>query len=255
MTTTYTTANGPILAWPPALRPNSVTLYPQANTASFTSPFTRTTQTQALPGALWQLQASFPPLGEAKAAQARALLAQLRGGTGRFYFAASRCGFAIPGQYQAERVLTVRLSADMDGPTADRDDITIDATTTRLESVFVPDDAGTDATRISGTLVLNSDQRPLQVGNSISWDDATGWRHLHMVVGLEWQDHTSGALTIVVEPPMRERPTSATPVHITYPSGIFRLQGDDVGAPAMTPGPYTAITLNAVQAFPLSIAL
>lgn len=252
--TTYTTTAGQVLAWPSSLRPNSVTLYPQANTASFTSPFTRTTQTQALPGALWQLQASFPPLGEAKAAQARAVLAQLRGGTGRFYFSA--IGHAhVPGAMASERTTWRVLDASTDQVTADRDDITADATAIAMQSVFTPTDEDCGETDLAGYLVLNGTRNQLQVGRSISWDDTTGWRHLHMIVAIRWRNRATGHVQLVLEPPMRERPTSSTPVHIHYPSAIFRLQGDDVGAPTQTPGPYTAITLNAVQAFPLSITL
>ena len=47
---------------------------------------------------------------------------------------------------------------------------------------------------------------PLQVGSYISWDDASGWRHLHTVTAMT---HTvsTGAAVLTVAPPMRALPT------------------------------------------------
>ncbi len=246
-----------ILPWPHTVRPNSVTLYPQANVSAFVSPFTRTVQTAELPGALFQLQATFPPLKEAAAGEARALIARLRGRAGRFYFPVSRCSFAVPEAYRGERVIRIALTADQTGVTADRTDITIDATQIQLESLFVPDDAGSSAaTRLPGTLYIHSHQRPLKVGQYVSWDDADGWRHLHLVVGLEWVNRATGQIVLTLEPPMRARPTSGTPVHITYPSGVFMFTADDIGQLTMGAGRlHTGLTLSAQQAFPLSITV
>jgi hypothetical protein len=138
---------------------------------------------------------------------------------------------------------------------ADRTDITSDATTVVLEPVFTPDGGGTDRTRIVGTLWLNSGERPLRVGGHISFDDARGWRHLHVLTGIE-TDATTGRTTLHVEPPLRAQPTAGTAIHVVNPSGIFQLSSDDMGSMTQRPGRVEQLAaVDGVQAFPLGLAL
>lgn len=247
----FTTSGVPLHAWPRTLRPSDVTLHLGYNTSTFTSPFTRTTQTTELPGALHELAFSLPALGAAQQREARAFVATLRGQAGRFVFPVyGTCRYAPAAMYAAERVTIIPLTADCDTITADSTLITADATTVQYETTFGVTDCP-DSVTINGTLWLNSNRAPLQVGGWLSWDDETGWRHLHIVTGMT-HDATTGDCTLTVEPPMRAQPTAETPIHVHAPSGVFRLTGDGEGALRQA-GPLASTTISAVQAFPLQV--
>lgn len=252
MATSFVTSQ-PVHAWPAILKPSDMTLQLQFHTSSFTSPFTRTSQTQALPGALFRLTATFPPSIGSKTDQTRAWMAKLRGATGRFYWPANGIDFNIPSAYAAETVHFVGLDVSTIDVTSDRTDITIDATQIAYWPVFTPDGESQDRTRITGTLWLNSNRVPLKPGAYVSFDDAEGWRHLHVVVDLIMGEGSSPDV-IVVEPPMRAQPTSSTAIHVRNPSGIFRLNDDDQGAIRQSAGMIGALgTVEATQAFPLRV--
>ncbi len=246
----FTTLGVPVHHWPRMVKPSEITFHLAYATSTFTSPYTRSSQTTELPGALHQLEAGFPAVPAKEVPGFRGWLASLRGGAGRFIFPAL-CGRYAPRALGAPlRVTVVPLTADDDHITADSTLITADATTVQLESVFTVSTVPDDNTLV-GTLWLNSARAPLQVGSPISWDDSSNWRHLHTVVSME-HDRTTGACTLVVEPPMRERPTPATPIDVHAPSAIFRLVDDGQGALRQA-GRNTSFTISAVQAFPISI--
>lgn len=252
MANTFTTSQ-PIQAWPAMLKPSEVTLQLQFQTSSFASPFTRTSQTQELPGALFRLIVTFPPAVGEKVDLTRSWLAKLRGAAGRFYWPANNTNFRIPSAYAAETVNYVALDVSTDRINVDRTDITVDADSIVYEPVFTADGLSTDRTRITGTLWANSNQVQLKEGQYLSFDDAQGWRHLHIIVELQINPLTGAAL-IVVEPPMRAMPTAFTPIHIMNPSGVFRLTDDDQGAMRISPGFIADLgTIEAVQAFPLRV--
>lgn len=252
MATSFTTSQ-PVLPWPAVLRPTDMTLQLQFHTSSFTSPFTRTSQTQELPGAIFRLAASFPISFGDKTDITRSWFAKLRGAAGRFYWPANGTDFNIPTAYAAETVHFVGLDVSTTHVTADRIDITIDSTQIAYAPVFTPDGLSTDRTRITGTLWLNSNQRPLKEGAYVSFDDAQGWRHLHIVVALE-HDASTGATAIVVEPPMRSMPTASTAIHVVNPSGVFRLNDDEQGAIRLSPGLVGSLgSIEATQAFPIRV--
>lgn len=259
MTTSFSTVQA-IQQWPSALRPNQVTLHLQSNTSTFTSPFSRSGQTQELAGALFMLAAGFPVLKADKAAQARVVLAKLRGQAGRFYFPASCWGMNVPVAYGADPVTPIALRADLDTITADITTITADATEIAYESLFTPNGGGTDPLVLQGTLWLNSNLRPLQEGSYISFDDPTTpltagpHRCLHMVVGMAYTPIT-GACSLTLEPPMLVQPTALTPIHVHNPSGVFRLTDDGQGAMAQRPGHRFELSLSAIQARPLMLTL
>jgi len=245
----FTTSGVPIYRWPSDLKPSEITLHLGFNTSTFTSPFTRTTQTLELPGALHELSFSLPVLNAAKQNTARAFLAQLRGQAGRFIFPAYGCRYSPPAMYASERTTVIPLTVDSTQITADSTMHTADETEITYESMFTVTSCP-DSVTIVGTLWLNSGKAPLQIGGYISWDDATGWRHLHVITEMV----VSGSCTLTVEPPMRELPTPSTPMHIHSPSGVFRLTSDGEGA-LRNVGKFSSTTVNAQQAFPIQVTV
>lgn len=252
MATSYTARGLPVLPWPAGIKPSEITLHIQANTSTFTSPFTRSTQTVDLPGALFGLEAAFPPvpLAAARLNDFRAFVARLRGGAGRFIFPANTCRYAPPGIGEGERTTWMPLTSDDYFVTADSDSVLIDADRVRMESAFTVTSCPDNVT-ILGTLWANSQRAPLRMGSYISWDDATDWRHLHMVVGLDLHPVT-GAATLTLEPPMRALPTPETLMHVHSPSGIFRLV-DDGQLAIRNAARMGTFSVQAQQAFPLEV--
>lgn len=247
----YTTTGVALHPWPRTVKPAEIGLHLRYNTSSFTSPFTRTTQTTELPGALHQLEASFPSVQKTQVGELRAFFATLRGSAGRFIFPAHPCRYAPPAMYAAERVTLMPLTADDTHITADTTLITADATHVAYEAQFGVSSCP-DSVTIIGTLWLNSRRAPLQVGSYISWDDATGWRHLHVVTDMDLNTAT-GYTALTVEPPMRALPTPATPMHVHAPSGVFMLADDGQGALRMA-ATLASFSLAATQAFPLQVS-
>lgn len=248
----YNTTTGVDLwHWPRAVRPASVAVRLRYNTSAFTSPFTRTSQTTELPGALHTLTVDAPALDASATAQALAFLARLRGMAGRFVLGVYPCRYAPAAMGGADRTTIIPLTADDTHITADDTHITVDSTTIRLETTFTVS-AATTSTSLTGTLWLNSARAPLAVGSYISWDDSTGWRHLHTVTDLT-HDRSTGEATLTIAPPMRVAPGVSTPIHVHAPSGIFMLTGDDAGQLVPT-GTRNNLTVDAVQAFPLQVS-
>jgi len=246
----FTTSGVPLHRWPADLKPSEITLHLGFSTSTFTSPFSRTTQTTELPGALHDLAFALPALNADQQRTARAFVATLRGQAGRFVFPAYECRYAPPAMYAAERTTIIPFTADFATITADTTLHTADATTVRYETTFTVT-ACPDSVTITGTLWLNSNRAPLQVGGWISWDDATGWRHLHIVTTMT-HDATTGDCTLTVEPPMRAQPTDETPMHVHAPGGVFRLTSDGEGA-LRRAGRLASTTISAQQAFPVQV--
>lgn len=211
--------------WPSLIRPDDVALHPQSLTTAFFSPYTRTAQTAELPGALWQLQASFPAIRPGPALdELRAFVAKLRGGAGRFVFPAYTCRYSPPAIGQPERITIIPLTIDATPITCDSTLITADATEVQLESVLTVTDCPDNVT-IEGVLWLNSHRAPVALGSYVSWDGDIG-RHLHLIVGFE-HDRTTGECTLTVEPPMRELPDTDTDMHVHAPSAVFGMVDDN----------------------------
>ena len=251
MPVSFTTTGVPVHQWPAQVKPSEVSMHLRFHTSTFTSPYTRTTQTTELPGALHEAEASFPALRPDLVPTVRAFISGLRGQAGRFHFPAYTCRYAPPAMYAAERITLLPLTADSTTITADNTTITADTTQVAMEPLLVVS-ACPDAVTIVGTLWLNSQRAPLQPGSWISWDDATGWRQLHQVVDMD-HHRATGAVTLQVEPPMRERPTTATPMHVYAPSGVFRLVDDGQGALRQA-GRQASFTLAILQAHPLQVS-
>jgi hypothetical protein len=252
-TTIYTTAGAvPVRQWPRGIRPSEISFNLRYSTSAFSSPFTRTTQTTELPGALHLLEASFPSVKASQVGELRAFFASLRGSAGRFIFPAYHCRYAPPVPYGAERITLLPLTCDDARITCDTTLITCDATEIQMESVFTVSTCP-DAETIVGTLWFNSHRYPLEIGSYISWDDSEGIRHLHLITALEHNTGT-GAATLTVEPPMREQPTSATPMHVHAPSAIFMLSDDGQGAMRQAATVHS-FSLQAMQWFPAALGV
>ena len=250
--TTYTARGLPVQPLPHWLKPSDVALNINAHTSAFTSPFTRTSQTVALPGALFSYEATFPPItNPAQINELRADSARGRGRSGRWLLPAYSCRYAPPLAGLPERNTPLDLTADNTYITADSTLIRADATRIRMESVFTVSTTPDNVT-ITGTLWLNSKRHPLTVGGYIAWDDSDDWRHLHVIVGMV-HDETTGAATLTVEPPMRALPGPSTHMHVHAPAGIFQLT-DDAAASLRQSGRMVSFSLSAVQSFPLEVA-
>lgn len=251
--TTYTTAGAvPVLAWPRGLRASDATLHLWYSTSRFTSPFSRTTQTTELPGALFQLEASFPSVKKTQVGELRAFFASLRGSAGRFIFPTYPCRYAPPPIYGAERITLLPFTCDDGYITCDSTLHTCDSTQIQMETAFTVSTCP-DPETIVGTLWLNSKRYPLELGSYISWDDAEGTRHQHIVTALVHNTGT-GAATLTVEPPMRALPTALTPMHVHAPSAIYLLADDGQGALRQA-ATMASFQLAATQWLPISIGV
>jgi hypothetical protein len=249
--TTYTARGLPLQIWPNQIKPSEIRLHITARSGVFTSPYTGTTQTVSWPGALIMLDASFPPVRSgAVLSEFRAFVARLRGRAGRFIFPVYSCRYAPPAPLQPERVTLLNLTADNTYITADSTLVRADATRIRMESVFTVSTAP-NSTTLTGTLWFNSRMYPVGVGSWISWDDASGWRHCHMVVDMD-HNATTGAATLTLEPPMRSLPGPATPVHVHAPGAVFMLSDDGQGAISQA-GQLSSFSISGVQSFPVEV--
>jgi hypothetical protein len=252
-TTIYTTTGAvPVRAWPHTIKATEVAFNLRYSTSAFTSPFTRTTQTTELPGALHLLEASFPSVKASQVGELRAFFASLRGSAGRFIFSAYPCRYAPPVPYGAERITLLPLTCDDAFISCDSTLISCDATQIQMETVFTVSSCP-DAETILGTLWLNGRRYPLEIGSYIAWDDSEGIRHLHLVVALE-HDATTGDATLTVEPPMREQPTPATPMHVHAPGAIFMLADDGQGALRQAATVHS-FSISAMQWFPAALGV
>ena len=141
------------------------------------------------------------------------------------------------------------MTADNTYITADSTRVTADATQIQMEAVFTV--LSTSGNVIAGTLWINSKRHPFGLNSWVSWDDATGWRHLHKVVDFAFNPE-NGRCDITVEPPMRAPPTPSTPMHVHAPSGVFQM-GDDAQGHSRCAGRLTSFSISAQQSFPVAV--
>jgi hypothetical protein len=245
-------SNATVLMWPRELRPVSLSFPIQVSSTTFKNPISFTSQTFTRPAAQFLAIAQFAPLTKEQHKTALVFIAKLRGEAGRFYFPADCCGGVVPDVYQAERVTPVPLESSNAIVTVDNTRVTSDATQHPYESFYAADGLSADPTVITGTLWLNSGIAPLTEGKYISWDDTAGYRHLHLIVGM---DKVGSKTSLTVEPPMRYAPTSSTAIHVHAPSGIFKLTSDAVGALTQQQSGFSDFSITAEQAWPARFVL
>lgn len=258
MATSFNTYQIPKV-WPiTRLRPSDRNIpHLRNNTQSFTSPFTRNTQTLRFPGALWVVNANFPPFNRPDTQrELHAFITSLDGAGGRFIFPAYTCRYTPPAPLQAERVTFVPLTADITTITADTTRVTADRISTQLETIFSVS-ACPDNYTISGYLQFNSGKAPLRVGSFISWDESDGGvfvdRHMHEVVAMTYAP-TTGAAVLTVRPAMTYQPTPATQVHTYAPSVVLRMVDDDQ-AIMQKAGSAVSVGFSAIQSRPVRITI
>ena len=233
------------LKWPDGIHPNGQELQAAFSTTAFTSPFSRSSQTQELPGGRFMLSATFPPLREELTRRWRAFFGKLHGAAGRFFFRAEITDRPIPDLGAAEPFRLKPLTADSERFTADRTDITIDRTVTvaeRRASAI----AGSTASTIRASTSEGVGSLFLEAGRHVSFD-RDGWRYLGLVVD-DVIVQAGGVLQIRVEPPLRALPAAGAPLHIQCPTGIFALTDDDQGRLSVGLGRFASPSFTAVEA-------
>lgn len=212
-----------VLPWPTGVEPRTRTLHRTGKSSAHVSPLNRATQTQELVGGVWKCSAEFPPLNDAEQRKMRVFTAKLRGSAGYFYFPAESTVAAIPAQPPGQ------------GP-----DIVAEGPRLALQSApRVLESQGWDAA--PGRLLIAK-------GEHISYDDATGWRRLHVVVE-DCYAQPGGLASMKVEPPVRHAVVPGGRLHLECPCGIFKLATEEEGA--ITQSPRSGeMSISMVEAFP-----
>lgn len=212
-----------VLPWPTEVEPRTRTLHRTGKSNAHVSPLNRATQTQELVGGVWMCRAEFPPLNAAEQRWMRVFIAKLRGTAGFFYFPAESTVAPIPVQPPGQ------------GP-----DIVAEGPRLAVQtSPRILETQGWE--EAPGTLLIAK-------GEHISYDDATGWRRLHLVVE-NCYAQPGGVASMKVEPPVRHAVTPDGRLHLACPNGIFKLASEEEGAITQTPGS-GEMSISMVEAFP-----
>lgn len=212
-----------ILPWPDSVECRTRVLTRTGKTAAHVSPLDRSTQTQELVGGTWVLSAQFPPLDDEQQRTMRVFIAKLRGISGYFYFPAESTVAPIPPQPTGQGPDIVS-----EGPR-----LAEQVSPGQLETMGWDDPPGT---------LLFSD------GEHVSYDDADGWRRLHVVVG-DCYAGPGGSASLKVRPPVRNAVAVGSRLHDVCPNAIFRLVSDEEGAITQT-AESGEVSISAVEAPP-----
>lgn len=154
-----------------------------------TAPYTGWQQIQEFAGAWWEMEITFPPLGQRDGQRLVAFLESLRGQVGTFLFGNPK------------------------------------KATPRGSAATVPGNPLVDGfanagLRLNVRTSLADQQAWLKAGDQISLGAGVA-RHLHRVV--TDADLISGRVTLNVWPRLREVPTDGDPITLYQPTGLFRL--------------------------------
>ncbi|ASU16488.1 hypothetical protein MOJ68_06135 [Actinobacillus pleuropneumoniae] len=242
-----------IIKFPENIRPKSASFFLKAHTTTFTNPFSNTTQTQEMPGAVWTFKADFYLNNEDKKRIFRAFIAKLRGSAGRFYFPAEFCPKFIPsfGESETPRIVDLSVTADEDDWFSTSLDITADSehqyriSPLRTLSVVNPTTLKVESNKSFGELVLKA-------GQYISFDLTNGYRYLGIVTDdcFSLSDNT---VQISIEPPLRDISIDNAPIHTARPSAVFMLSDDEQGRISNLLYKKGEVSIEAIQARPLRI--
>jgi hypothetical protein len=198
-----------VLSWPTGVEPRTRTLHRTGKSSAHVSPINRATQTQELVGGVWTGKAQFPPLDDEQQRVMRVFIPKLRGTSGFFDFCAESTVAEIPAQPAGQN-----LDIVADGPRL----------AVQVSPRFLETHGWDDA---PGTLLIGASEH-------ISYDDATGWRRLHVVVEDCFAQPT-GLASMKVEPPVRHAVAPDGRLHLDCPNGIFKLASDEEGAITQSP--------------------
>lgn len=201
-----------VYSWPASVEPAQFALQPVANSTSVTSPFTGEPQAEPMPGTCWKLTFSCDALDVDQMRAVRAIVAQLRGSSGRFYCLAEPGKGDIVAQPPADNLAGVIT----DGPRV------VAVSGGVLQTMGWPQQ--------EGELVARA-------GDYISADDAAGDRHLFLLLA----DSTAladGAAEFEVSPELDgvNFPAGAAIHSDGNASGEFYLVDDSQGQITETPG-------------------
>ena len=213
----------PIQSWPVSVEPSQLSLVLVPNTTTVTSPFTGALQTEPMPGTCWRYDAAYAALDVDQAREARAMVAQLRGMSGRLYLPAE------PGR----GVIAPQPPADNPAGVVD--------TGPRVSGTAGGLLQTTGWAHAQGELVYRA-------GDYISVDDTLGWRHLFMLLD-DAVAGADGAAEFVVAPELAgvDLPAGAALHHGGDASGVFYLADDGQGAIAEAPGGDYSCPLSAIE--------
>lgn len=201
-----------ILTFPTIRRPSGASYRLRGNTQSHRSPLDGTEQTLEMPGAVWELTASWESLGTDDQRVLAAFLADLRGGAGRFTYSPA--------------VWAPRRATGGGTPLVN---------------------GGGQSGKQLATDGWASGVQVARAGDWLSFDDTSGRRRLHMVTADAMSD-ASGQATLSISPPIRRSPLNDAALDVTTPSGVFRLPSDDAPEMSIRPPMLGALTLTMVEA-------
>ena len=160
-------------------------------TQTHESPFDGTLQTLEMPGARWELTATWPTLGPDDRRLMAAFLASLRGRAGRFAFS--------PAQWSP------RSATGGGTPVINGDFQVGSALSTRGWTALA---------------------QVMRAGDWLSYVDTRGRRRLHLVVADASAD-ASGVAALSISPPIRRAGADGAVVDVVAPAGVFMLPQDE----------------------------
>lgn len=201
-----------ILNFPTIRRPSGASYRLRGNTQTHTSPFDGTVQTLEMPGAVWELTASWESLGTDDQRVLAAFLAQLRGAAGRFSYS--------PIAWSPRRA-------------------------TGGGTPLVKGAAQSGASLVTDG--WSASVQVMRAGDWLSYSDTSGRVRLHMVTA-DVTSTAAGEATLAITPPIRRAPADNAAIEITAPAGVFRLPSDDAPEMSIRPPMLGSVTLTMVEA-------
>jgi hypothetical protein len=212
-----------VYSWPGFVEPSQLSLQLVANSTSVTSPFTGALQAEPMPGTRWKLVSSYAALDVDQVRAVRAIVAQLRGSSGRFYYLAEPGKGSIAPQPPSDNLAGVIA----EGPRV------VAVTGGMLQTTGWPQQ--------DGELIARA-------GDYISADDARGDRHLFMLLA-DTYAQTEGAADFEVSPELDglDFPAGAAIHSGGNASGQFFLADDSQGQITETPGGNGSTSIEAQE--------
>lgn len=212
----------PVLSWPVALCPRSVSFHLQNTSRSGGVSLTGTEQIVTSPAARWSASVALSIHTDEQVLALRALVAGLDGQAGTVavpVFDARRAPWPLD---LAGRKITPRLAASGLDPSIRY----------RL--------AATAARGATSIAVLREHGSPLLPGQYFSIDG-----HLHLIVASTSATH---ATTLTIRPALRVSAAANTTLELARPVSVMRLANNDEGAADLNLGRFADLTLNFVEA-------
>ena len=181
-------------------------------TQTHESPFDGTLQTLEMPGARWELTATWPTLGPDDRRLMAAFLASLRGRAGRFAFS--------PAQWSPRR------ATGGGTPVVNGDFQVGSALSTRGWTALA---------------------QVMRAGDWLSYVDTRGRRRLHLVVADASAD-AAGVAALSISPPIRRAGADGAVVDVVAPAGVFMLPQDEAPSLNIRPPSFGQVTITMREA-------